>query len=49
MLKNLFVNSNLEILISYTEKSSVITTSSDFYSEFVSSSLEIQILEIEST
>ena len=41
MLKNLFANLNLEVLISCLEKSSVITTSFESYSELISSSLEI--------
>ena len=41
MFKNLFANLNLEILISCSEKPSVITTSFHSYSELVSSSLEI--------
>ena len=41
MFKNLFVNLNLEVLISYSEKYSVITTSFEAYFELVSSSLEI--------
>ena len=41
MLKNLFVNLKLEVLISCSEKSSVITTSFESYSELVSSNLEI--------
>ena len=41
-LKNLFVNLNLKVLISCSEKFSVITTSfEESYSELVSSSLEI--------
>ena len=41
MLKNLFADLNLEVLISCSEKSSVITTSFESYSELVSSSLKI--------
>ena len=41
MFKDLFVNLNLEVLISCSEKSSVITTSFESYSELVSSSLDI--------
>ena len=43
MLKNLFVNLNLEVLISCSEKFSVITASFESYSKLVSSSLEIPI------
>ena len=40
-MKNLFVNLTLEVLIYCSEKSRVITTSFESYSEFVFSSLEI--------
>ena len=41
MLKNLFVDLNLEVLISCSEKSSAITTTLETYSELLSSSLQI--------
>ena len=41
MLKSLFVNLNFDVLISCSEKSSVITTGFESYSELVSFSLEI--------
>ena len=41
MLKNFFDYVNLEVLISCSEKASVITTSFESYSELVSYSLEI--------
>ena len=41
MLKNFFVNLNLEVLISCSEKSYVITVSFESYSELVPPSQEI--------
>ena len=41
MLENLFTNLNLEVLISCSQKSSVITTNSEALCELVFSNLEI--------